>query len=89
VVEVGKTIRVKNEGGRDHTFTEVAAFGGGKVPPPGAGLNEGLVTAPECPTSINIPPGGSARVSNLASGDHRFQCCIHPWMRALITVKAD
>jgi plastocyanin len=84
VVEAGKTIRVRNEGGRVHTFTKVAAFGGGKVPNPA--LNEGLVTAPECPTSVDIPPGGSVRISGLAPGDHRFECCIHPWMRALITV---
>jgi plastocyanin len=87
VIETGKTVRVRNEGGRVHTFTKVAAFGGGKVPNPA--LNEGLVTAPECPGSIDIAPGGSTRLSNLSSGDHRFQCCIHPWMRALITVKAD
>ena len=88
VVERGKTIRVRNDGGRVHTFTRVAAFGGGRVPPPaGAALNEGLVTAPECPGSVDILPGGSARLSNLPSGDHRFQCCIHPWMRALITVQ--
>ena len=49
----GRTIRVRNEGGRTHTFTEVARFGGGKVPP----LSPGLLTAPECPASINIPPG--------------------------------
>jgi plastocyanin len=88
VVQQGKSIRVRNDGGRAHTFTEVAAFGGGKVPPPaGAGLNEGLVIAPECPTSIDIAPGASTRLSNLTVGDHRFQCCIHPWMRALITVQ--
>jgi plastocyanin len=86
VVEPGKTIRVRNEGGRVHTFTKVANFGGGKVPNPA--LNEGLVTAPECPTSVDIPPGGSIRISGLAPGDHRFECCIHPWMRALITVQA-
>ena len=85
VVDRGKTIRVRNDGGRAHTFTEVAAFGGGKVPNPA--LNEGLVTAPECPGSVDILPGESARLSNLPSGDHRFQCCIHPWMRALITVQ--
>ena len=85
VVESGKTIRVRNEGGRVHTFTRVANFGGGKVPNPA--LNEGLVTAPECPASIDIPPGGTIRVSGLAPGDHRFECCIHPWMRALITVQ--
>ena len=79
----GRTVRVRNEGGRTHTFTEVANFGGGKVPP----LSKGLVTAPECPASTDIPPGGSMTVTTLAPGNHRFQCCIHPWMRALIKVK--
>ena len=69
--------------GRTHTFTEVANFGGGKVPP----LSKGLITAPECPGSMDIPPGGSTTLSSLAPGNHRFQCCIHPWMRALIKVK--
>lgn len=79
----GRTIRVRNEGGRTHTFTEVANFGGGKVPP----LSKGLVTAPECPASTDIPPGGSMTLSSLTPGNHHFQCCIHPWMRALIKVK--
>jgi hypothetical protein len=30
--EQGETIRVKNEGGRPHTFTQVEDFGGGRVP---------------------------------------------------------
>jgi plastocyanin len=85
VVGEGKTVRVRNDGGRVHTFTKVAAFGGGKVPNPA--LNEGLVTAPECPSSVDVPPGATVRISGLAPGDHRFECCIHPWMRALITVK--
>jgi plastocyanin len=84
-IRAGQTVRVKNEGGRVHTFTKVAAFGGGKVPNPA--LNEGLVTAPECPGSIDIAPGESTNVSGLAAGNHRFMCCIHPWMRALIKVK--
>ncbi len=41
-IKEGSKIRVKNEGGRVHTFTEVAAFGGGIAPNPA--LNEGLVT---------------------------------------------
>jgi plastocyanin len=86
-IKDGKTVRVRNEGGRTHTFTEVAAFGGGKVPSPA--LNKGLVTAPECPTSTDIPPGGSAEITGLGVGNHRFQCCIHPWMRALIKVKPE
>jgi plastocyanin len=82
-VKDGKNVRVTNMGGRPHTFTEVAAFGGGKGPP---AFNVGLTTAPECPGSINMAPGETATVSGLAVGSHRFMCCIHPWMRAVIEV---
>lgn len=85
VIAAGDTVRVRNAGGRPHTFTEVAAFGGGKVPVPP--LNEGLTVAPECPGSVDIAPGGGTNLSGLAVGNHRFMCCIHPWMRALIKVK--
>jgi plastocyanin len=85
-VKAGTNVRVKNVGGRAHTFTEVAAWGGGKIPfPP---LNQGLTIAPECPGSIDIAPGDSIKLSGLAVGNHRFLCCIHPWMRAVIKVKA-
>ena len=83
----GRTVRVRNEGGRTHTFTEVAQFGGGKIPNPA--LNKGLVTAPECPASIDIPPGGTMELSGLAAGNHKFQCCIHPWMRAMVKVEPN
>jgi hypothetical protein len=82
VLREGKSLRVRNTGGRVHTFTKVANFGGGKVPP----LNEGLVVAPECPGSVDIPPGGRTRISGLTVGSHRFQCCIHPFQRAVIEV---
>ena len=85
VVQSGRTVRVRNEGGRAHTFTEVAQFGGGKVPNPA--LNKGLVVAPECPGSANIAPGAGIEVTGLAVGNHKFQCCIHPWMREMIKVK--
>lgn len=78
------TLRVTNTGGRDHTFTEVAQFGAGNVPVPA--LNLGLTLAPECAASVVVPPGGKADVGGLAAGDHKFQCCIHPWMRAQVTV---
>jgi hypothetical protein len=98
-IEEGQSVRVRNRGGRDHTFTEVNEFGGGFVPP----LSMGLVMAPECdpnpqnspllPPPVVIPPGGSTRVSGLEAdppfGNHRFQCCIHPWQRALIKVLSD
>jgi hypothetical protein len=84
VVETDKSVRVRNEGGRVHTFTKVARFGGGRVPP----LSGGLTPAPECATARDVAPGESIRVSNLGPDNNRFQCCIHPWMRAIIKVKA-
>jgi plastocyanin len=83
-VKSGATVRVKNAGGRPHTFTEVADFGGGIAPNPA--LNEGLTTAPECPGSMVIAPGDAAKLEGLEVGSHRFQCCLHPWMRALVDV---
>ena len=84
-IREGQTVRVTNRGGRAHTFTEVANFGGGKIPNPG--LNKGLLTAPECPASTNLAPGTGTTVKDLSPGNHRFQCCIHPWMRAIVKVK--
>jgi hypothetical protein len=81
-----RTIVVTNAGGRLHTFTEVANFGGGRVPP----LNKGLTPAPECVAAdpkLDVAPAGTLEVTGLAVGNHRFQCCIHPWMRALVKVK--
>ena len=85
VVKEGETIRVKNRGGRPHTLTKVAAFGGGTAPNPA--LNEGLTLSPECPGALVLPPGGSTKITGLAAGNHRFLCCFHPWMRALVKVK--
>ncbi len=89
-IEPNETVRVRNRGGRGHTFTEVAAFGGGLVPP----LNFGLTPAPECvdpavvgPTQLQ--PGARLQVRGLGVGNHRFQCCIHPWMRTLIKVQPE
>jgi plastocyanin len=80
-----KDVKVANEGGREHTFTHVANWGGGVVPP----LNlPGQTTVPECQDfgSSLLPPGTELRVENLESGVHKFQCCFHPWMRAEIRV---
>ncbi|HEU5249115.1 MAG TPA: hypothetical protein VFW15_03945, partial [Thermoanaerobaculia bacterium] len=80
-----ETVTVKNEGGRGHTFTEVANFGGGFVPP----LNGVLAFAEECATATPLPPGSTQQVMGLDVGIHRFQCCIHPWMRMLIKVEPE
>jgi plastocyanin len=83
----GKTVRVTNHGGRGHTFTEVANFGGGFVAP----LNVGMAPAPECvnPASppILLAPGATVELAAGAPGLHKFECCIHPWMRATVRVE--
>ena len=78
------TIHVRNRGGRTHTFTQVANYGGGFVPP----LNGTLTPAPECLASPPaLAPGASSQVKNLSPGLHKFQCCIHPWMRFTVRVE--
>ena len=81
----GKTVRVTNKGGRGHTFTEVTNFGGGFVPP----LNIGLTQAAQCTPAgtIPLPPGATVELKGLTPGLHRYQCCIHPWMRATIRIE--
>ena len=91
-------IRAENTGGRGHTFTEVARFGAGFVPP----LNPpGALLAPECAVmnpdgtigpsatalATSIAPGQEIRVQGLEPGTHNFQCCIHPWMRTTVKIK--
>ena len=84
-VPAGHDVRVTNRGGRVHTFTKVAAFGGGFV----GLINGALLQAPECnPAEVEfVRYGGSQKVSGLEPGLHTFQCCIHPWMRAAIKVQ--
>jgi hypothetical protein len=62
--------------------------GGGIVPD----LNQrmGLTTvAPECnqlaPTAF-IPAGGSSSETEDEEGVEKYQCCIHPWMRAEVHI---
>jgi len=81
-VKEGRTVHVKNEGGRGRTFTEVANYGGGVV----GVLNVGLNPASECAASVPLAPGATQDV-DLAPGLHKFQCRIHPWMRAAIRVE--
>jgi plastocyanin len=90
-VDAGKRIKISNDGGRTHTFTEVTDFGGGRVPPlNGVGIPglTPLTVAPACVPgagAVDIPGGGSDVVDGLSPGEHKFQCCIHPWMRTLVT----
>jgi len=91
-VGAGRTLRVTNSGGEGHTFTEVTAFGGGFVPPlngVGAPGKIPLTQAAACvppPGSTIVVPGSTQEIKGLAPGVHIFQCCIHPWMRAVVKV---
>jgi plastocyanin len=85
---VGDVLLAVNRGGETHTFTEVEEYGGGIV----SMLNElsGLTTvAPECnqlsPGDF-IPAGGSSSETEEEEGVEKYQCCIHPWMRAEVRV---
>jgi plastocyanin len=80
---VGATFVAVNKGGEVHTFTEVAAFGGGIVPDLNQ-LSRTPEVAPEC-TQLDgddfVAPGAAYREEVEHSGHLKFQCCIHPWMR--------
>jgi plastocyanin len=91
-IQAGQTVRATNAGGEAHTFTEVADFGGGFVPPlNGVGGPAGtvpLVPAGACLSSPPVVgPGGTIQIKALPPGVHKFQCCIHPWMRAVVDVE--
>ena len=85
----GGTLSATNSGGEDHTFTEVAAYGGGCVPQLNAIL--GLTPVPECSIpglfdSTLVEQKDTLEVSGLTVGIHRFECLIHPWMRTTVVV---
>lgn len=91
-IKKGTTLSVVDQGGEPHTFTEVAQFGGGFIP----GLNApGEDTVPECAGGFSkvavartrILQGSDVHITDLSKGEHRFQCCIHPWMRMKVEVK--
>lgn len=87
-MRVGQLLVATNRGGEEHTFTEVEEFGGGIIPQ----LNDltGLTTvAPECTqlaASDFLAPGASSREEEDEAGVEKYQCCIHPWMRAEVRI---
>jgi plastocyanin len=90
-IDEGTPIVVRTTGGELHTFTRVAAFGGGCVKP----INDllGLSPVPECAgapgiiASTGARPGEGFTVSGLRAGTYRYLCLIHPWMRSTVTVR--
>lgn len=87
-VRVGQELLAINRGGETHTFTEVEEFGGGIVPLLNQ-LSGNTEVAPECdPATVTfIPPGGTYSDEVEETGTERYQCCIHPWMRATVTAR--
>ena len=89
----GATLSVVDQGGEPHTFTEVAQFGGGFIAP----LNHGEATVRECAGGFSkvavartrILQASTIQIPGLSKGEHRFQCCIHPWMRVRVEVEGQ
>ena len=88
-IKLGQSITATNDGGEKHTFTEVKAFGGGIVP----SLNTASGNAQEAPecaalSANDMIASGATFRSDVATdvGTELYQCCIHPWMRATVTV---
>jgi plastocyanin len=88
-LQEGQAFQARNMGGEMHTFTEVEAFGGGFIPELNA-LSGNPEPAPECLNfgSIEfIAPGDTSEAEVESKGTHHYMCCIHPWMRADVTVR--
>ena len=100
-MERGDRIVARNVGGEFHTFTEVAHFGGGCVDPLNAIL--GLRPVPECLPAViiggqrvpkkflttGLSPGQTLTVRESQAGTERYQCLVHPWMRAVVHIEGD
>jgi plastocyanin len=86
-VETGTTLEVVNVGGRGHSFTRVANFGGGILPVLNT-RDDTRIPAPECFGAIvNIPGAGGSVMHTLTGvGEQNYQCCFHPWMRTTVKV---
>jgi hypothetical protein len=87
----GQTLLALNQGGEVHTFTEVAAFGGG-VNDLLNNLSGNPTPAPECrnlPAAAFIAPGASQEEEVGVPGTKHYQCCIHPWMRLDLQALGD
>jgi len=90
-IDAGSSLRIVNQGGETHTFTQVTQFGGGGIVPP---LNQILFGTPSPPTfffgAFNFVPAGQSTTIGpdiLTPGTHRLFCAIHPWMEETVVVK--
>jgi plastocyanin len=101
-IRAGRPVILKNEGGETHTFTMVKAFGGGFVPilnqlsgnpVPAAecATGSGVNLVPVAPSAVNVfvaaDKEAAFKTARLRPGKYMFQCCVHPWMRVILTVR--
>lgn len=87
-LKANRPLTIHNIGGEVHTFTPVAAFGGGFIEDLNL-LSGNPVPAPECldfPSIDFLSAGSLTEHPGLSVGTHRFECCIHPWMRTTVVV---
>jgi plastocyanin len=88
-VRVGQSIQAVNTGGEMHTFTAVQQFGGGMIPSLNAASGNPVET-PECanlPSNASVAAGATFTTNPVTTvRTVNYQCCIHPWMRATVTV---
>jgi hypothetical protein len=92
----GRATKLDNRGGELHTFTKVKDFGGGFVELLNK-LSGNPIPAPEClqpenPENIfveagTVEDGPVAGSAALPAGSTKIMCCVHPWMRTIVTVK--
>jgi len=103
-LELGDSFRATDRGGEVHSFTEVEHFGPSVIPQVNALLHMPNATPnAECSADVakfdpahNNPqltsfmlPGQSFTDTPDAAGTELYQCCIHPWMQATITIRQD
>jgi hypothetical protein len=86
-IERGQHLLVHNVGGEFHTFTPVRRFGGGCIPP----LNAGREPVAECADFDRLAqetgvPAGAEAVVRQTKAVQRYECLIHPWMRAVVEI---
>jgi len=87
-IHLGQSFGAVNRGGEVHTFTEVEEFGGG-INSVLNHLSGNEHVAPECqalhPEDF-LKPGDRFHDTPDEVGTEKYQCCIHPWMRATVNI---
>jgi hypothetical protein len=96
-VASGRPLAAWNVGGEFHTFTKVAAFGGGCIQEVNDLLG-GLTPVPECRPEIapgvplafvttGVAPGDTLVTPPVTADPTLFMCLIHPWMKAVVHLR--